>query len=103
MDIAGWTELNQLFHDTILGASGTAVIADAVARNNHIPFAGALAFAFAEAAPANALERLRVAHLQHTLVFEALQLREGARADMLMREHAYIGLRYGRLLAVHGH
>jgi GntR family transcriptional regulator of vanillate catabolism len=31
------------------------------------------------------------------LVFDALLAREGARAEALMREHAWIGFRYGRL------
>jgi len=45
-------------------------------------------------------EKLRVAQLQHSLVLDALLAGEAARAEMLMREHAYIGLRYGRVLGL---
>ena len=44
-------------------------------------------------------EKLWLAQVQHRLVFGALCAGESARAEMLMREHAYIGLRYGRLLS----
>jgi GntR family transcriptional regulator of vanillate catabolism len=36
--------------------------------------------------------------LQHQLVFDALQRGESARVEMLMREHAWVGQRYGALL-----
>ena len=47
-------------------------------------------------------QKLRVAQLQHQLVFDALLRGESARVEMLMREHAYIGLRYGPLLGAAG-
>jgi GntR family transcriptional regulator of vanillate catabolism len=40
-----------------------------------------------------------VAQLQHALVVDALEQREGARVEMLMREHAWIGLRYAALIS----
>jgi hypothetical protein len=39
---------------------------------------------------------LRVAPLHHGLVFDALQRHHCAPAEMLPREHAWIGLRFGR-------
>ena len=38
--------------------------------------------------------------MQHRLVVEALEQRESARVEMLMREHAWIGLRYGQLFGL---
>ncbi len=76
------------------------VIADAIARNNHLPFASADSIALnPDALPAE-FQKLRVAQLQHQLVFDALVQRESARVEMLMREHAWVGLRYGQLLGV---
>lgn len=37
--IAEWSCINALFHTTIVEAAGSTVIADAIARNNHLPFA----------------------------------------------------------------
>ncbi len=99
-DIERWSQLNVRFHGTIVSAGDTRVIADAVAHNDHLPFASADSIAMqADALPLE-FEKLRLAQMQHKLVFEALQRGESARAEMLMREHAYIGLRYGALLSV---
>ena len=42
--------------------------------------------------------KLLLAQMQHRLVFQALNAGESARAEALMREHAYIGVRYAELL-----
>jgi len=98
-DVAGWSALNQRFHGALIQAHASHVIADAIARNNHLPFASADSIALdREALPAE-YQKLRVAQLQHRLVFEALVQGESARVEQLMREHAWVGLRYGALLA----
>ena len=97
-DVALWSALNQRFHHTIVAAHASHVIADAIARNNHLPFASADAIALNRQAPEAEHQKLRVAQLQHRLVFDALQQRESARVEMLMREHAWVGFRYGALL-----
>jgi GntR family transcriptional regulator of vanillate catabolism len=98
-DVAGWSALNQRFHGALIQAHESHVIADAIARNNHLPFASADSIALdREALPAE-YQKLRVAQLQHRLVFEALVQGESARVEQLMREHAWVGLRYGALLA----
>jgi GntR family transcriptional regulator of vanillate catabolism len=96
-DIARWSLLNRRFHGTLVSAQDSHVIADAIARNNHLPFASADSIALdPEALPAE-FEKLRAAQLQHRLVFDALLKRESARVEMLMREHAWVGLRYGQM------
>jgi len=96
-DIARWSRLNQRFHDAIVQAHDSHVIADAIARNNHLPFASADSIALDRDALPAEYEKLRIAQLQHQLVFDALQQRESARVEMLMREHAWVGFRYGQL------
>ena len=96
-DIGAWAQLNHRFHRTIVESTGSLVIADAIARNNHLPFASADSIAIDRLALGREYEKLRFAQLHHQLVFEALERRESARVEMLMREHAYIGLRYGSL------
>jgi GntR family transcriptional regulator, vanillate catabolism transcriptional regulator len=101
-DIARWSALNQRFHDAIVSAHESRVIADAIARNNHLPFASADSIALdREALPAE-YQKLRVAQLHHQLVFDALDRRETARVEMLMREHAWVGFRYGQLFGLPG-
>ncbi|MDB5818541.1 MAG: GntR family transcriptional regulator [Rhizobacter sp.] len=103
-DISPWSRLNHRFHTTIVNATDSTVIADSIVRNNHLPFASADSIIIDEQSLGHEFEKLRFAHLQHMLVFEALEQRESGRVEMLMREHAYIGLRYGKLfgLPVHG-
>jgi GntR family transcriptional regulator, vanillate catabolism transcriptional regulator len=99
-DIGGWSRLNQRFHDTLVNAHESRVIADAIARNNHLPFASADSIALDRAALPAEFEKLRIAQLQHRLVVDALERRESARVEMLMREHAWVGLRYGQLVGL---
>lgn len=99
-DIGRWSALNQTFHHCIVTSDVSAVIADAIARNNHLPFASADSIIIDMAALDREYEKLRVAQLQHELVVDALLQRESARVEMLMREHAYVGLRYGRLFGL---
>lgn len=98
-DIGDWAAMNRRFHRAIAEGGDSHVVADAIARNNALPFASSDSIAIDETAPAREHERLRVAQLQHRLIVEALEQRESARVELLMREHANIGLRYARHLA----
>jgi GntR family transcriptional regulator of vanillate catabolism len=99
-DIATWSDLNDRFHRAIVEADASSVIGEAIARNNHLPFASADSIIIDPQALDREFEKLRFAHLQHQLVLDALRRGEAARVEMLMREHAYIGLRYGALFGV---
>ena len=99
-DIGPWSRLNDTFHRAIVDAAGSRVIADAIARNNHLPFASADSIIIDKAALGQEYQKLRMAQLHHQLVVDALEQRESARVEMLMREHAQIGVRYGRLLGL---
>lgn len=98
--IARWSVLNQRFHAAIVGAAGSRVIGDAIARNNHLPFASADSITIDKRALDKEWRKLQTAQLQHGLIVEALTAGESARVEMLMREHAYIGLRYGALFGL---
>lgn len=99
-DIAAWSALNERFHRAIVESAGSRVVADAIARNNHLPFASADSLVIDREALDREYHRLRLAQMQHQLIVDALQRRESARVEMLMREHAYIALRYGRLFGL---
>lgn len=97
-DVGAWSHLNERFHRTIAEATGSRVVADAIERNNRLPFASSDSITVDRGALDKEYEKLRIAQLQHRLVFEALEAGEAARVEGLMREHAYIGLRYLRHL-----
>lgn len=99
-DVEGWSQLNTRFHKLIIHASGSAPIADAIARNNHLPFASFDSLIIDTNALNKEYEKLRFAHLQHQIVLDALLMGEGARAEMLMREHAYVGMRYAEMFGL---
>ncbi|MDE2455828.1 MAG: FCD domain-containing protein, partial [Burkholderiales bacterium] len=99
-DIGPWSRLNAAFHQTIVDATGSRVIGEAIARNNHLPFASSDSIVIDTGALEKEYEKLRLAQLHHRLVVEALEGRESARVEALMREHAHIGTRYGRLFGL---
>lgn len=99
-DVGRWSRLNKRFHDSLVHAHESRVIADAIARNDHLPFASADSIALDRAALPAEYEKLRIAQLQHQLVFDALDRRESARVEMLMREHAWVGFRYGQFFGL---
>ena len=101
-DVSRWSHLNKRFHDTLVNSHESRVIADAIARNNHLPFASADSIALDRNALPAEYQKLRVAQMQHQLVFDALERRESARVEMLMREHAWVGFRYGQLFGLPG-
>jgi len=93
-DVESWSRINGRFHRTIIDASQSAPIADAIARNNHLPFASVDSLIIDLKALDKEYQKLNFAHLQHQILLDAILRGEGARAEMLMREHAYVGLRY---------
>jgi len=99
-DVGRWSRLNKRFHDTLVQSHESRVIADAIARNDHLPFASADSIALDRSDLRAEYEKLRIAQLQHQLVLDALDRRESARAEMLMREHAWVGFRYGQLFGL---
>ncbi len=99
-DVAGWSALNTKFHTLIINASNSTPIADAIARNNHLPFASYDSLIIDNEQLEKEYAKLRFAHLQHRTVLDALLMGEGARAEMLMREHAYVGMRYAEFFGL---
>ena len=99
-NITVWSALNERFHRVVVEGTDSRVIADAIARNNHLPFAAADSLVIDRDALPKEFNKLQLAQMQHQLIAEALQRHESARAESLMREHAYIALRYGALFGL---
>lgn len=96
--IADWSDINQRFHSIILDGAGSRAIADAIARNNHLPFASADSIIMDTEHPDAEFRKVEIAHLQHQLIVQAICEGDSVRAEMLMREHAYIGIKYSAFL-----
>lgn len=88
-DEARYGEMNKQFHLLIIQGAGSKVIADAIERNSHIPFAAAHAIAFDRVDLHRMYDSLWYAHHQHHAIVQALENGEGARVAGLMFEHAY--------------
>jgi GntR family transcriptional regulator of vanillate catabolism len=74
-------------------AAGSAVVARQIGRVVALPFASPSGFVLAQAALPAAQRILAVAQEHHRAVVEAIEHREGARAEALMREHARLARR----------
>jgi GntR family transcriptional regulator of vanillate catabolism len=90
---SAYVDANRRFHALLAGASKSQVVERQIAKTMTMPFASPSAFVMAQSIDSGAREMLLVAQAQHRAVVEAIELREGARAEALMREHARIAHR----------
>ena len=97
-----YVDLNQRFHTLLVEMAASPVIARELERVVSLPFASPSGFVLAQADSPRARDMLIVAQDQHRQVLEAIERREGARAEGIMREHARIAQRNLRE-AVHSH
>ncbi|WP_420233349.1 GntR family transcriptional regulator [Pseudomonas sp. ABY48] len=96
-DLEVYHDLNMRFHQVIVEGSHNPAIADALARNDHLPFASVTALAVDRQNMAGEFRRFNYAHMQHHSVFDALVNRQSGRAEAIMREHANATLRYAEV------
>lgn len=88
-----YVELNERFHRLLASACNSSVIERQLAKALALPFASPSGFVKVQAAAPDAYQVLVVAQAQHRAVVDAIERREGARAEALMREHARIAHR----------
>lgn len=88
---------NERFHALLREMAGSDVITHQLDRVMSLPFASPSAFVIEQADSPQARDMLVVAQDQHWQVLEAIERREGARAEALMREHSRIAQRNLRL------
>ena len=85
--------LNEKFHGLLGELSGSAFMGRELARAASLPFASPSAFVVVQASSPQARDRLVVAQDQHCQVLDAIENREGARAEAIMREHSRLAQR----------
>lgn len=88
-----YVDLNQKFHNLLSEMAGSAVIARELERVVKLPFASPSAFVLLQANSPQARDILVVAQDQHRQVLDAIERREGSRAEAIMREHSRIAQR----------
>ncbi len=85
--------LNERFHALLGELSGSAVLTREMERLAGLPFASPSAFVVVQANSPQARDRLVVAQDQHWQVLDAIERREGTRAEAILREHSRIAQR----------
>ena len=86
----GYVVQNGRFHALLVEMAGSSLVARQIERAVSLPFASPNSFVMMQSTGPQARDVLVVAQRQHRSVVEAIQKREGARAEALMREHARI-------------
>jgi GntR family transcriptional regulator of vanillate catabolism len=84
--------LNDRFHTTLVRMGRSPLLQRALDAITSVPFASASAFVLSEAELPESREILVIAHRQHLALIEAMEHREGARAENIAREHARLAL-----------
>jgi GntR family transcriptional regulator of vanillate catabolism len=96
LDDDGFTQyvrLNQRFHVLLAEMAGSAVLARELERVVNLPFASPSGFVVVQANSPKARDMLIVAQDQHRQVLDAIERREGSRAEGIMREHSRLAQR----------
>jgi GntR family transcriptional regulator of vanillate catabolism len=81
--------MNENFHNVIIEAADNSIISDLIRRLHRIPFISPTVIAFDQKSRAEMFNLLYQAHQQHHAIVDALEHRQGSRAEHLFREHVY--------------
>lgn len=84
-----YQQLNATFHRLLLEAAGNETLIDALKLIEHVPHASAQSIHFDASEPARERQRFLIAHQQHWDIYRAIVAGASARAEMIMREHAW--------------
>lgn len=100
-----YVEFNGQFHRLLSEMAGSPLLAQQMERVINLPFASPSAFVVVQANSPAARDMLVIAQDQHGQVLDAIENREGSRAEALMREHSRLAQRNLReaLHGVHNH
>jgi GntR family transcriptional regulator of vanillate catabolism len=94
---SAYVAMNARFHALLNDLSGSAPVTRQIDRVAAMPFASPSAFVMAQSALPEAHNILLIAQEHHRIVVDAIENREGARAEAIMREHARLAVRNLRL------
>ncbi|MEO8778636.1 MAG: GntR family transcriptional regulator [Rhodanobacter sp.] len=92
-DFQRYVLLNERFHGLVISMTNSKLLAREYERVTRLPFASPSSFVMAQAELPKAQLILTLAQDHHYSVIEAIELRQGERAESLMREHARLAHR----------
>jgi GntR family transcriptional regulator, vanillate catabolism transcriptional regulator len=92
-----YVALNARFHALLADLSGSAPLIRQIERASALPFASPSGFVSAQSMLAESRQILLIAQDHHHVVIDAIENREGTRAEAVMREHARLAARNLRL------
>ncbi len=95
--VTRYQDANVAFHETIMRHCGNAFIGFAFDRMESLPMLKLGTVVFCPKRAEKDLMRLRLANMQHQVIFDAIAGRDPQRAEALMREHANQTLVYSAL------
>jgi GntR family transcriptional regulator, vanillate catabolism transcriptional regulator len=87
-DFERYVAANEIFHARLLDLADSPMLCRAMAQAMALPFASPSSFVLAQADLPESREILVLAQAQHRAILEAIEAREGTRAEALAREHA---------------
>ncbi len=97
-----YVALNSRLHELLAEMADSPTVERQLERVCALPFASPSGFVLAEAGSREARDMLVVAQDQHRQVLEAIEQREGSRAEAIMREHSRLARRnLTEVLAAH--
>ena len=88
LDFPAYVAGNAEFHSLLNRLSASPIIAREAERISKLPLASPSSFLTGQEFVQDFKRSLELAQTQHWAIFEAIEAREGARADALAREHA---------------
>lgn len=94
---SAYVTLNARFHALLTDLSSSAPVIRQIDRVSAMPFASPSGFVMAQSALPEAHHILLIAQDHHHVVIDAIENREGARAEAVMREHSRLAARNLRL------
>lgn len=90
---SAYVALNEAFHTLLYEMADSPAISRQLERVVSLPFASPSGFVVVQAHSPKARDMLVVAQDQHRQVLDAIERREGARAEAIMREHSRLAQR----------
>lgn len=84
-----WGQINRRFHEILCEAAGNRALLSALEHNNKTPLAGPAALTLPSTPSLLETPFVLRAQSDHEDLLRAITRREAARAENLMREHAY--------------
>jgi GntR family transcriptional regulator of vanillate catabolism len=88
-----YMDMNESFHSAVLTLAKSAMLRRTLEQAKSLPFASPSAMVFPTAILPKSDETLAIAQEHHRAIVEAIEKRQGTRAEALAREHALLARR----------